>query len=687
MRAEAPLSVCPHDCPGACPVEVAIDPDSGKLKRLRGSRVVPYTDGVICAKVARYDERLHHPDRLTRPLRRVGPKGSGRFEPIDWDTALDTVAEAFASAAAEHGPESVWPFFYAGTMGLVQRDGINRLRNAMGYSGQLGTICTGLADPGWFAGVGAKHGVDAREIADSDLVVLWGLNAVHTQVQLMTWVAKARKGRGARLVVVDPYRTPTAQQADLHIAPRPGTDGALACAMMQVMFAEGLADRDYMAAHTDDPAALETHLATRTPEWAARITGIPAEDIVAFARLYGRTKRAYLRLGYGFTRQRNGAAAMHAVSCLPAVSGAWAHPGGGAMFTQSGLFSLDTDIITGADVTDPGTRVLNMVEIGPILCGDAKALKGGPPVKAMLIQNTNPMVVAPDSDRVAAGFAREDLFVCVHEQFMTETAAMADIVLPATMFLEHDDLYKAGGHTYLQVARAVMDAPGECRENHVVIQDLAARLGARHPGFNGQSAWHLIDTVLTRSDLPPADEILRRGGYDGALPFEKAHFLDGFPNPTGRFRFRADWAGPMASVMPPLPDHLAVIEEADETYPYRLVTAPARGYLNTSFTETPGSVKGEGRPTVMINPADAGHLGVADGSLVKLTSRRGHIDIHARLEEGIPQGIVVVESLWPNKAFPGGKGVNTLTGADLGPPLGGAAFHDTAVRIEPGPDA
>ena len=338
-------SACPHDCPSTCALEVE-RLDASTIGRIHGARDHPYTAGVVCAKVARYAERVHHPDRLARPLKRVGDKGCGRdgFIEIDWEDALDEVTEQLTRAAQRFGGETVWPYHYAGTMGLVQRDGICRLRHTMGYSRQLETICSSLSDAGWLAGAGAKWGTDAREIADhSDLIVVWGCNPVHTQVNLMIHVSRARRSRGAKLVVVDPYRTASARQADVHLIPRPGTDGALACAVMHVLFAEGLSDRDYLAEYTDAPAELERHLAERTPEWAAQITGVPAGEIVAFARLYGATQRSYLRLGYGFTRSRNGAANMHAVSCLPAVTGAWRHKGGGALYSNGGLYRGRSD--------------------------------------------------------------------------------------------------------------------------------------------------------------------------------------------------------------------------------------------------------------------------------------------------------------------------------------------------------
>ncbi|MBV9116701.1 MAG: molybdopterin-dependent oxidoreductase, partial [Acetobacteraceae bacterium] len=305
-------SVCPHDCPSTCALEVEVL-DRTRIGAVRGAEENTYTAGVICAKVARYAERVHHPDRLTRPLLRTGPKGSGQFREIGWNEALDRVAGSLADIAARHGTEAVWPFYYAGTMGLVQRDGINRLRHAMRYSRQRLTICTAVCEAGWTAGVGAYLGPDAREMATSDLIVVWGGNPVATQVNVMTHLARARKQRGAKLVVVDPYRSGTAAVADMHLALRPGTDGALACAVMHIAFRDGWADRAYMATHADCPDALQAHLAARGPDWASAITGLPVGQIEAFARLYGSTKRGYIRLGYGFSRSRNGAANMHAV--------------------------------------------------------------------------------------------------------------------------------------------------------------------------------------------------------------------------------------------------------------------------------------------------------------------------------------------------------------------------------------
>jgi anaerobic selenocysteine-containing dehydrogenase len=677
-------SVCPHDCPSTCALEVERI-DRHRIGRVHGRKDHPYTAGVVCSKVARYAERQHHPDRLATPLKRIGDKGVGRaaFVPVSWDQALDQVAEAFLRATQRYGSATVWPHFYAGTMGLVQRDGIHRLRHALRYSRQHSTICVTLSDTGWLAGAGVKRGVDAREIPLADLVVMWGGNPVSTQVNVMSHITRARKERGAPFVVVDPYRTPTAEVADIHLAPRPGTDGALASAVMHVLFKEGYADRGYMAKYTAGAEALEAHLASRDPAWAAEITGLSEREIIDFARLYGRTKRSYIRVGYGLSRSRNGAAQLFAVSCLPAVTGAWQHPGGGALYGNgAGIYPLDRTLIEGLDVIDRGTRILDQSRIGPILTGDKRDLGNGPPVTALLVQNTNPMVVSPDSNKVRAGFSRDDLFVCVHEQFMTETAAMADIVLPATTFLEHDDIYTASGHTFLQVARKVVEPFAEARPNHFVICELAKRLGAEHPGF-AMSEWEIIDATLARSGLPDATTIYEKGGHDLALPFERAHFLDGFGHADKRFHFAADWAalGPNHHSLPALPDHAAVIDRTDAERPFRLVVPPARSFLNTTFNNMPSSVGREGKPVARIHPDDLAALGLADGTRVRLGNAQGSVALTARAFDGLQRGVVVVEGIWPNAAFAEGIGINALTSAEPGLPNGGAVFHDTAIWV------
>ncbi|MEW5727193.1 MAG: molybdopterin oxidoreductase family protein [Pseudomonadota bacterium] len=668
-------SVCPHDCPSACALEVERNPD-GTIGRLRGADM-PYTDGTICAKVARYAERVHNPDRVLHPLRRVGAKGEGRFARIGWDEALDEIAARFTAAADRHGPEAVWPYLYAGTMGLVQMGSTNRLRRAMGYSGQQRTICSSIGGAGWMAGVGAKWGVDPREIVESDLIVIWGANPVATQMHLMSLIVEAKRTRGAKVVVIDPYRSPTAEKADLHLMPLPGTDGALAAGVMHVLFRDGHADRDYLARYTDGAEQLETHLALRNPGWAGDVTGLSSDLIEEFARLYGTTKRSWIRVGYGFTRSRNGAVNLHAVSCLPAITGAWKYRGGGATQSLSGSFNLDRTLMDALDLPEPSARVLDMSRIGAVLTGDAGALKGGPPVTAMIVQNSNPATVAPDSNRVRAGLARDDLFLAVHEQVMTTTTRFADIVLPATTFLEHDDLYASYGHTFLQAARAVIPPLGEARANHWVIAELARRLGASHPSF-AMTEWELIDACLKASNLPGADDLAAMRWLDCALPFEKAHFLDGFGH-GGRFRFAPDWG---VEGLPPLPDHMPP-EEATPEHPFRLITPPSRHFLNSTFNETPTSRRMAARPTALVHPDDCARLGLADGQPVRIANRRGSVTVHAKAFDGIARGVVAVEGIWDDGAFPEGVGINQLIGDDPAPPAGGAVFHDAAVRLEP----
>lgn len=681
-------SVCPHDCPSACSLEVEVI-DGRTIGRVRGNKRQSYTDGVICAKVARYAERIHHPDRLLHPLRRTGPKGSGAFERISWDEALDEIARRFLAIEAEHGAEAVWPYYYAGTMGLVMRDGINRLRHAKRYSGQYSTICTTTAWTGFIAGTGKLAGPDPREMAKSDCVVIWGTNPVHTQVNVMHHAVKARKERGAKIVAIDIYRNATLDQADLPLVLKPGTDGALACAVMHVLFRDGHADRDYLARFADAPEELEAHLATRTPEWAAAITGLSVGEIEEFATLVGTRKKSFFRLGYGFARQRNGAVNIHAASCIPTVTGAWQYEGGGAFHSNSGIYKWRKGLIEGLDKIDRNVRQLDQSQIGRVLTGDAEALRQGGPVKALFIQNTNPVTVAPEQELVKRGFARDDLFTVVHEQFMTETAQMADIVLPATQFMEHDDLYQGGGHQHIMWGGKLVDPPGECRSNHEVICALAQRLGAEHRGFT-MSPREIVDWTLQETGRGTLEELVANDFIDIQPDFETAHYLKGFGWRDGKFRFKPDWTkvpnsnaglvGPHET-LPSLPDHWAAIEDADAEHPFRLATSPARNFLNSSFTETPTSQKKEGVPTLMLHPLDAGALGIAAGDHVIVGNRRGTVELDAVLFDGLVRGVVIAESIWPNGAHRGGRGINTITGADSPAPYGGAAFHDNKVWI------
>lgn len=691
MDARVPIghSACPHDCPSTCALDVELL-DGGRIGRVRGAKDNSYTAGVVCAKVARYGERIHHPGRVLTPLRRTGEKGSGDFEPVSWDDALDITAQAFLKAEEQYGSEAVWPYYFAGTMGLVMRDGINRLRHAKNYSGILNTICTPLAQSGFIAGTGRLMGSDPREMAKADLVVIWGTNPVSTQVNVMTHATRARKDNGAKIAVIDVYKNGTMEQADIPLLIRPGSDGALACAIMHVLFRDGFANREYLEKYTDCPGEFESHLKDKTPEWASTLTGMPAAEIEAFAQIVGKTPKSFFRCGYGFTRSRNGAVNMHAASCIPAITGAWLHEGGGAFFTSNGIYGWDKSMIEGLDVHDPSIRYLDQSRIGPVLTGDPDDIGEGPPVTGLFIQNMNPVTVAPEQHKVKEGFARDDLFTCVHEQFMTETAKWADIVLPATMFLEHDDFYQGGGHQHVLLGPKLVEAPGECRSNHDVICALAKRLGAEHPGFD-MTARDLIDWTLKASGRGTLEELETDKWIDCQPDFETSHYLNGFAWPDGKFRFKPDWGaiplhipmplGPVAD-MPEMPDHWAVTEEEDEAHPFRLVTAPAANYLNTSFTETPTSQKREGAPKAMMHPDDMAELGLGEGEGIAMGNERGVIGLAATAFDGVRRGVVIVEAIPANNKFERGDGLNTLTGADQPAPRGGAAFHDNHVWIK-----
>ena len=687
-------TACPHDCPSTCALDVEIIGD-GTIGKVRGSSDNTYTAGVICAKVARYGDRIHHPDRLLEPLKRKGGKGDGNWQSIGWADALDLIAENFVAAEQKHGSETIWPYVYAGTMGFVQRDSIHRLRHVKRWSKQFDTICVSNAWTGFSAATGKLMGPDPREMALSDCVVIWGTNAVSTQVNVMTHAVKARKGRGAKIVVIDVYQNDTMKQADIGLCLRPGTDGALACAVMHCLFRDGLADRKFLHKYSDLPDELESHLQSRTPQWASAITGLSVAEIEAFAALLGERPRSYFRLGYGFTRSKNGATNMHAVTCVATVLGAWLHQGGGAFHTNGEIFGLDSSLIKGTEYDDPDIRTLDQSKIGRVLTGDTDSLYGGPPVTAMLIQNTNPVCVTPEQALVKQGFARQDLFVAVHEQFMTETAEMADIVLPATMFMEHDDIYRGGGHQHILLAPKLIDGPPTCRSNLFVIEELAKRLGvAHHRGF-GHTENQLIDDLLQRSNRGSLQEIQKTKWVDCQPGFEESHYTNGFAHADGKFHLKADWynvpwgrppntmglQGPVQEA-PSFPDHWAVVEQADAEHPFRLATSPARTFLNSTFSETQASRKREGRPCVLIHPEDAIDLDVADGDKVSLSNHRGMVLLHAKLFDGLRRGVLVAEGLWPNKDHENGCGINTLTSADTSAPHGAAAFHDTKVKLE-----
>jgi len=687
-------SACPHDCPSTCALDVEVI-DGKSIGKVRGAPDNTYTDGVICAKVARYSERITHADRLLKPRLRAGAKGSGDWKDISWSDALDLIAERFVQAEQKLGSETVWPYQYAGTMGLIQRDSIHRLRHAKNYSKQYDTICITNAWTGFSAATGKMMGPDPREMAVSDCIVIWGTNAVATQVNVMTHAIKARKSRGAKIVVIDVYQNDTMKQADLALCLKPGTDGALACAVMHCLFRDGNADLEFLSKYSDVPRELESHLQNRSPQWAAEITGLSVAEIEEFAALIAANQKSYFRLGYGFARSRNGAINMHAATCIATVSGAWQYEGGGAFHGNADIFGLNSEFIKGESLASSAHRSMDQSKIGRVLTGDADSLYGGPPVTAMLIQNTNPVSVAPEQELVKAGFAREDLFVAVHEQFMTETAEMADLVIPATMFMEHDDIYRGGGHQHIILGPKLIEGPSTCRTNHFVIEELAKRLGvADQPGF-GMTENELIDDLLKRSGRGTLADIQESKWIDCQPGFDESHYRNGFGHEDGKFHLKADWfnvpwgrppeniglQGPVAQA-PTLPDHWDVIESADADHPFRLATSPARSFLNSTFNESEKSRNREKRPSVKIHPEDARDHGFEDGQKVRLVNHRGAVILHAQIFDGLKRGVLVAEGIWPNSSHEDGRGINTLTSADSPAPHGAAVFHDTKVRIE-----
>ena len=675
-------SACAHDCPSTCALIVE-KIDEKTIGRVSGNPDNSYTAGVICAKVARYSERTHNPERLTVPLKRTGPKGTDSFTEISWGEAIETVATAFKAATKKYGSETVWPYMYGGTMGLVQSGSMARLRNEMGYTNMRSTTCGGLVDTGWLAGFGRRIGPDPREMAAADLIIIWGTNAVSTQVNVMTHVSRAKKNRGAKVIVIDPYENPTTKTADMHIAPRPGTDGALACAIMHIAFRDGFADHEYMEKYADVPAEFQKHLTSKTPKWAAKITGLTVSEIESLADLYLKTERSYIRLGYGVSRCRNGAVNVHAITCIPVVTGKWKVPGSGIFFNSGGIYHFDYTLIEGLDLVKKGVRTIDHSRIGPALMGDLDDLGDGPPITAMIVQGTNPAAIAPEQQKVLNGLLRDDLFLCVHEQFMTETARFADIILPATTFVEHDDLYKSGGHTFIHYGPQIIDAVGDSKSNHDVICNLAKQLGAKHYGFS-MSANEIIDKTLKMSGFPDLKSLSATNFHDCAESFDKHHFIDGYNWPDKKFRFKPGWEkiGPRGHELPQLPDHWEAPGGQDHDHPFKLITPPARNFLNSTFNNTPSSLKREKRPTLQIHPEDAVKNNIRDGSVITIGNKNGQIELFAKIIHGAKVGVLVAEGVWPNASHNGGKGINVLVSAEVVAPNGGVAYHDTAVWIK-----
>lgn len=687
-RALTLKSVCPHDCPDTCGMLVQVDPDTGRLLSVRGDPDHPITRGHLCTKVNRYVERVYSPDRVLYPMRRVGPKGKAEFERISWDEALDLIAAKFAETRDRYGAAAILPYSYGGTMGVVNNASMDRrFFHKLGASLLERTICSAAGNAGYRYTMGAAMGADPETTPDARLIIAWGVNLVSTNVHQMTLVQEARK-RGAVFVLIDVHRNRTADQADHFVQLYPGTDGALALGMMNVIVNERLYDAEYVARHTVGFEALSERVQQYPPERVAAITGVPAERVRWLARLYATTQPALIRLGNGFQHHTNGGMATRTVACLPALVGAWGRPGGGAFKGNSGYFALNQRALERPDLLpSPIPRTINMNRLGEAL------LEANPPVKMLYVYNSNPAGIAPAQAKVLRGLRREDLFTVVHEQLLTDTAAYADVVLPATTHLEHADLYKSYWHLYLQYAAPVIAPLGEAKPNVEVFRLLAERMGFTEPCFRDTTedliaqALEADNPFLTGIDLPrlQKERVVRL-----TLP-SRPHiaFADGrFPTPSGKVEFYSEAAA--RDGYDPLPTYEPAGESLDapeaaalrERYPLMLVTPPAHEFLNTTFANLPGALDREKRPTVDIHPTDAAKRGIADGDLVRVFNDRGESRVYAQLRETVLPGVAVGTGVWWPRHSPDGANLNQTTPDRLSDMGNGATFFSNLVQIE-----
>jgi anaerobic selenocysteine-containing dehydrogenase len=666
---------------------MTVDVEDGRAVAIGGDPKHPFTQGFLCAKVNQYLERVYSPDRLLHPLKRVGRKGEGRFERIGWDEALDTIARRLRDVIAYDGSQAILPYSYAGNMGLLSYGSMDRrFFQALGASLLDRTICASAGAAGYKATVGKSIGFDPEAVVHARFIVAWGANIVSSNVHLWPFIEEARR-RGARFVVIDPYRSRTAEKADQHLALLPGTDGALALGMMHVIFRDGLEDRDYLERYTVGAAELRARVAEWTPERAAAITGLSASDIEAFARAYATTQPSALRINYGLNRHSGAGMAVRTIACLPAVTGAWRHAGGGILLSTSGTFPVRSAELEGQALTRPDTRTLNMSEIGRLL-NDATL---APPVKAIFVYNSNPVAVAPDQESVRRGFAREDLFVVVHDLFQTDTVDFADIVLPATTTLEHYDLHKAYGHLYLSLSQPAIAPVGESKPNTEVFRLLAARLGLDDPRLRAS------DEELAREALDWSSPVLRditferleaEGSIRLNVPESWAPFAQGgFPTASGKCELYSEALGkqghdPLPTYTPPR-ENAASAPELAKKYPLAFISPPAHHFLNSTFSAQPTFVRREGEPVLTLHPEDAADRGIRDGAMVRTFNERGSFLAKAQVSDAARRGVVVGLSIWWSKMCPGGRNANAVTSQALTDLGGGATFYDVLVDVVP----
>jgi anaerobic selenocysteine-containing dehydrogenase len=675
------LSVCPHDCPSCCSLVVTVS--DGRLTSVTGNPDHPFTRGVICGKVREYAERVHSPLRVLTPLRRVGPKGRGELAPISWDEAIATIAERWRAIIASDGAEAILPFSYAGSMGQVQYHAGHPLFHALGASRLDRSICVTTAYAGWRVTVGAVTGNDSEQMVGADLVVLWGVNASYSTINVMTLVKQAR-ARGAHVIAIDPYRTPTAQQADEHLMVRPGTDAALALAVMHVLVTEGRVDRDYVERATLGFDRLVEHLRAYPPAAVAPIVGLDPDTIVRFARRYGATPRAFIRIGIGLSRHDNGAMTCRTLACLPALTGAYADPHGGALLSTGGAYGFDYSVLERPDLMPtPAPRIINMIQLGRALTDPTLT----PPVRSLYVYSSNPAAVCPDQTLVLRGLAREDLFTVVHEQVLTDTAHYADIVLPATTSMEHLDLYRSFGQLTLQLARPALAPQGEAKSNWETCGLLARAMGVAETHY-AKSDEGLVREFLAKGDASVRgvtwEQLDRDGWVRVNLPRPYMPFANGAPTPSGKVEFYSAWMERQG--LPGLPTYVPLAEGPDNRelvaqFPLQCIVPPNRFFLNSSFSQSELLRRRQGVATAMLAAADAAARGIGDGDSIRVESPRGTARFTARITDATRPGVVVIEGIWWHRFSPDGLGVNVLTSdrvADLG---GGPAFHSNLVQV------
>jgi len=669
-------SVCALDCPDCCSVLVTVD--NGHATKLRGDPAHPVTRGFLCGKVAQYLEREYSPQRLLYPQRRVGRKGEGRFERISWDDALDTIAERLRSVADEYGPEAILPYSYAGTMGLLQGSGMDRrFFHRLGASRLDRTICSTAGAAGMTEALGVRYGTEPEQFRHSKLILAWGANILGTNVHLWPFIMEARRN-GAKFYTIDPRRNRTGAAADKHFFIHPGSDTALALAMMHVIVAENLHDADYVDRHTGGFDGLRERVREWTPQRAAELTGIAAEEIAALAREYATTRPAVIRLNLGTQRSERGAMAVRTVALLPALVGSWKDVGGGLQLSTSQTFQLNRAGLERADLQEKAlgrpARIVNMVQLGSALTTLAD-----PPVKALVVYNSNPAAIAPNQNAVLAGMRRDDLFTVVLEQFQTDTADHADILLPATTFLEHTDLYYSYGHHYLQLARPALPPPGEARPNVAVFRALAARMGFDDPCF-ADSDDDMIRTLLD-SAHPfvkgiTLEELDREHSVRLRLPEPFQPFAEGgFGTADGKCHFHAE----TLDYTPPVESRHGDRQLAAK-FPLEMISPKNDDSMNSTF----GHRDAVDRQTAVLHIAatDAARRGIADADQVRMWNDRGSVLLMARVDDSVQAGVVCTPAVRWGKRASGGRNANALTSERLTDAGGGPTFYNCLVEVE-----